>query len=112
MEQDVCATIPLDTTFHYLAEGAANVVYRIEVPLHISTPPPSIIEEYEDGEPIPSDDDISPSVENNFESKSHHVCASALFHDLYVEISIVQSTSTLDRWIGVLVLFISALLYL
>ncbi|KAH8591806.1 inositol-pentakisphosphate 2-kinase [Bisporella sp. PMI_857] len=42
---------PVNTKFTYLDEGAANIVYRIFVPL--STPPPSVFEDYEDGDPLP-----------------------------------------------------------
>jgi inositol-pentakisphosphate 2-kinase len=60
-------SFPLGTNFHYLNEGAANIVYRMSVPM--PTPPPSIIEEYEDGEPAPSDEDMTPTWYKPFQSK-------------------------------------------
>lgn len=41
------------TCLSYLNEGAANVVYRIQI--RSSTPPPSQLEEYGDGTPPPSE---------------------------------------------------------
>jgi hypothetical protein len=54
--------LPEDTVFHYLAEGAANSVYRISIPPRTSTPEPSVVEEYGDGTPPPSiiEDNLSP----------------------------------------------------
>ena len=60
---------PEETGFHYLAEGAANIVYRISI--HPRTPEPSILEEYGDGTPPPSiiDDNPVPLWERPYEGK-------------------------------------------
>ena len=43
--------IPQSACFHYLNEGAANIVYTIEVT--VPTPPGSILEAYSPGTPPP-----------------------------------------------------------
>jgi hypothetical protein len=48
--------VPPGATFHYLNEGAANIVYRISVPA--GTPPPSILDDFQEGEPAPSDEEM------------------------------------------------------
>ena len=62
-------TFPEETGFHYLAEGGANIVYRISIPT--PTPEPSVVEEYGDGTPPPSiiDDIPTPLQERPYESK-------------------------------------------
>jgi len=62
-----------DTVFHYLAEGAANIVYCISEPVKKSTPEPSVIEEYGEGTPPPSifDDDSINTSERTFQGKSN-----------------------------------------
>lgn len=62
--------IPLNAELVYMAEGAANIVYRIHFP-H-STPEPTDLNEYGSGTPPPTD--IEP--ENNlsaFDGESCHV---------------------------------------
>ena len=66
-------TIPNGTQFTYLNEGAANIVYRIQV---TSSPQPSLLEEYGEGTPPPSEieSDIDAGNRNDmdvhtFESK-------------------------------------------
>jgi hypothetical protein len=54
-ESDV-PVLPVSTEISYLSEGAANIVYRISVP--VSTPPPSEIEEYGDDTPPPSEIEV------------------------------------------------------
>jgi len=62
--------LPKETRFFYLAEGAANIVYRIQVPvMQHATPPPSIIDEYLDDEPLPTDLDLTPIWLQPSESK-------------------------------------------
>lgn len=58
MAGETIYTLPRNTTFKYLNEGAANIVYRIEIPP--GTPQASILEEYEEGEPVPGDLEITP----------------------------------------------------
>jgi hypothetical protein len=61
---------PEDTGFEYLAEGAANIVYRIFI--HPRTPEPSVLEGYGDGTPPPStiDDNPVPLWERPYEGRS------------------------------------------
>jgi hypothetical protein len=59
---------PPGTKFHYLAEGAANIVYRISV--IPGTPPPSQIEMYEDGEPMPTEVERVPYWHEHYDCKS------------------------------------------
>lgn len=61
---------PEETSFSYLAEGAANIVYRFSI--HPRTPEPSLIEEYGEGTPPPSIIDDSPASfwERPYEGKS------------------------------------------
>lgn len=67
MEAKGVLSFPLGTTFKYLNEGAANIVYRIELPP--VTPQPSVLEEYEEGEPAPGDLEVVEVVPNPFASK-------------------------------------------
>ncbi|EPE31692.1 hypothetical protein GLAREA_12448 [Glarea lozoyensis ATCC 20868] len=55
-EESDIPVLPVSTEISYLSEGAANIVYRISVPL--STPPPSEIEEFRDGTPPPSEIEV------------------------------------------------------
>ncbi|KAE9367959.1 hypothetical protein N431DRAFT_349172 [Stipitochalara longipes BDJ] len=55
-------TIPEGTTFTYLNEGAANIVYRIQV--RSPSPQPSLLEEYGEGTPPPSEIESDIDVEN------------------------------------------------
>jgi hypothetical protein len=57
MAPDVHPALPDDATFSYLAEGAANVVYKICIPL--GTNLPSVIVERGDNAPLQSDDDLA-----------------------------------------------------
>jgi inositol-pentakisphosphate 2-kinase len=60
--------IPADAEFQYVAEGAANIVYRIL--LRPRTPPGSVLDEFGDGTPPPSS--IEPDIDlesNEFDSK-------------------------------------------
>ncbi|RDL37420.1 uncharacterized protein BP5553_04853 [Venustampulla echinocandica] len=52
-EQILVPAIPENTGISYLAEGGANIVYRISVP--DPSPPPSVIEEYGDDTPPPTE---------------------------------------------------------
>ncbi|KAG9243495.1 inositol-pentakisphosphate 2-kinase [Calycina marina] len=64
--------LPPETYFSYLAEGAANVVYRIQLPHLQAVPPPSITEEYEeyeDDESQPTESDIAPDWLQSSENK-------------------------------------------
>ena len=62
--------LPRETRFFYLAEGAANIVYRIHTPVRRdATPPPSIIEDYRDEEPLPTHLDLTPIWLQPSESK-------------------------------------------
>jgi len=45
--------LPEDTGISYLAEGAANIVYRICI--RYPTPEPSLLDTYGDGTPPPSE---------------------------------------------------------
>ena len=47
-------TLPPNTIVSYLAEGAANIVYRISVSRD-PTPEPSLLDEYGDGTPPPTE---------------------------------------------------------
>jgi inositol-pentakisphosphate 2-kinase len=47
----------------YLNEGAANIVYRIQV--RYPTPPPSQLEEYGEGTPPPSEIESDLDLEKN-----------------------------------------------
>lgn len=67
MAPDDNFAFPIGTTFEYLNEGAANIVYRISIPPR--TPLPSLLDEYEDGEPLPEDLDLIPYLLGPFESK-------------------------------------------
>jgi len=58
---------PEDTNFRYLAEGAANIVYRFSI--LSSTPPPSSIEEYGDDEPMPTEFEAIPLWLAEYDSK-------------------------------------------
>lgn len=60
-------TLPDNVTLSYLAEGAANIVYRIHIPP--GTPQPSVLEEYGDDEPQPTEIDSAPIWLRQFESK-------------------------------------------
>ena len=62
-------TFPEKTDFHYLAEGGANIVYRISI--HPRTPEQSVVEEYGDGTPPPSiiDDNPVPLWERPYEGQ-------------------------------------------
>lgn len=48
--------LPEHSGVSYLAEGAANVVYRLSI--RYPTPDPSILEEYGDGTPPPAEIDV------------------------------------------------------
>jgi inositol-pentakisphosphate 2-kinase len=50
-----------DTGLTYLAEGAANIVYRLEI--RHPTPPPSQLEDYGEGTPPPTE------IESDFDEK-------------------------------------------
>ncbi len=54
-------SISEDTGLTYLAEGAANIVYRFDI--RRNTPPPSQLEEYGDGTPPPTE------IESEFDEK-------------------------------------------
>ncbi|PSS17066.1 hypothetical protein M430DRAFT_59443 [Amorphotheca resinae ATCC 22711] len=60
-------TLPDNVTLSYLAEGAANIVYRIHIPP--GTPQPSVLEEYGDDEPQPTEIDSAPIWLRQFENK-------------------------------------------
>ena len=60
-------SFPPGTKFEYLAEGAANIVYKFELP--VTTPQESSLEEYEEGEPVPGDVDLSSSPHIYFQSE-------------------------------------------
>ena len=55
-------SIPHGTQFTYLNEGAANIVYRIQVTS--SSPQPSLLDEYGEGTPPPSEIESDIDVEN------------------------------------------------
>ena len=55
-------SIPHGTRFTYLNEGAANIVYRIQVTS--SSPQPSLLDEYGEGTPPPSEIESDIDVEN------------------------------------------------
>jgi inositol-pentakisphosphate 2-kinase len=61
MDAEDIPSIPEGTQFSYLNEGAANIVYRIQ--LRHLTPPPSQLEEYGDGTPPPAE------IETDFDEK-------------------------------------------
>lgn len=50
--------LPDGLALKYVAEGAANVIWRISLPYEQLTPPPTVIEEYSETTPPPSDIDI------------------------------------------------------
>jgi inositol-pentakisphosphate 2-kinase len=52
MDAGIIPSIPRAALLSYLNEGAANIVYRIEI--RVPTPPPSMLEEYGSGTPPPS----------------------------------------------------------
>lgn len=51
--KQVVPSVPSNADISYLAEGGANIVYRISIP--DPSPPPSITEEYGDGTPPPTE---------------------------------------------------------
>jgi hypothetical protein len=57
MALDVYPALPDDAAFSYLAEGAANVVYKICIPSR--TNPPTVIVERSDNTPLQSDDNVA-----------------------------------------------------
>ncbi|PVH74999.1 hypothetical protein DL98DRAFT_428347 [Cadophora sp. DSE1049] len=63
MIESTIPLLPANAELQYLGEGAANIVYRISIPQPPpSTPPPTELEEYGEGTPLPSeiefDDDV------------------------------------------------------
>uniref|UniRef100_A0AAV9U5A6 Inositol-pentakisphosphate 2-kinase n=1 Tax=Orbilia blumenaviensis TaxID=1796055 RepID=A0AAV9U5A6_9PEZI len=50
--------LPDGLALKYVAEGAANVIWRISLPDEQLTPPPTVIEEYSESTPPPSEVDI------------------------------------------------------
>ncbi|PMD40870.1 hypothetical protein L207DRAFT_346892 [Hyaloscypha variabilis F] len=63
MAAEEIPSIPHGTRFTYLNEGAANIVYRIQVTP--SSPQPSLLDEYGDGTPPPSEIESDIDVENH-----------------------------------------------
>ena len=61
MTTDTIPSISEDTGLTYLAEGAANIVYRFEI--RHPTPTPSRLEEYGEGTPPPTE------IESDFDEK-------------------------------------------
>ncbi|RFU31099.1 hypothetical protein B7463_g5262, partial [Scytalidium lignicola] len=59
--------LPAGTAAKYLAEGAANIVFRISLPP--STPEETIVETYDDVTPPPSEIDSTPGWHKVFENK-------------------------------------------
>jgi inositol-pentakisphosphate 2-kinase len=82
MASDEIPVIPDSTGFSYFNEGAANIVYRILV--RYPTPEPSLIEEYGEGTPPPSEVDTETGLYKDkveklqvFDSKHRlHTCSS------------------------------------
>ena len=67
--------LPDNATFCYIAEGAANVVYKICTPL--GTSPPSVIADRGDHARLQSDDDLASTRRPRpFESKQHSMTTS------------------------------------
>ena len=66
-ESEAALVLPETYTAEYLAEGAANIVYRIIAPA--STPGESELEEYGDDTPPPTE--YSPPSEDPFEGKQY-----------------------------------------
>lgn len=65
-----------DTRLTYLAEGAANIVYRFEI--RHPTPPPSQLEEYGEGTPPPTE------IECDFDEKGDGFERSGVFESTVV----------------------------
>lgn len=65
-----------DTGLTYLAEGAANIVYRFEI--RHPTPPPSQLEEYGEGTPPPTE------IESDFDEKGDGFECSGVFESTVV----------------------------
>lgn len=66
--QSEIPTLPDETTLVYVAEGAANVVFRMRNP--VPTPPVSALDEYFDDEKSSAPSEISPDVSSMTSSKS------------------------------------------
>jgi hypothetical protein len=79
-------SIPECTILSYLNEGAANIVYRIQV--RHSTPPPSQLEEYGEGTPPPTE--IETEIDEKYDELERlhvfdgmcpfHSCSSSFNH--------------------------------
>ncbi|KAK6499574.1 Inositol-pentakisphosphate 2-kinase [Arthrobotrys musiformis] len=54
--------LPDGLTLKYVAEGAANVIWRISLPDGQITPPPTIVEEYSGSTPPPSEVDVGVDI--------------------------------------------------
>jgi inositol-pentakisphosphate 2-kinase len=65
-----------DTGLTYLAEGAANIVYRFEI--RHPTPPPSQLEEYGEGTPPPTE------IESDFDEKGDGFECAGVFESTVV----------------------------
>lgn len=66
MPTEYFPTLPFGAVVDYLAEGAANIVYKLE--FRPASPQPTVINEYGEGTPPPTE--IEDVDDNHFESKS------------------------------------------
>lgn len=86
---------PKDTTFSYLAEGAANIVYRFNIRLPTpTTPPPTEIEEYQEGEPEPTL--VMEKWHEEFDSKSYEWVTSVTFTAGFIQTPYVHLVFPLE----------------
>jgi hypothetical protein len=74
--------LPDDIGTSYLAEGAANIVYKISI--RPGTPQESLLDSYGEGTPPPEEIDTGPQWLGAFDSKlssfwSFQTCSGALF---------------------------------
>ena len=79
-------SISEDTGLTYLAEGAANIVYRFET--RHPTPPPSQLEEYGEGTPPPTE------IESDFDEKGDEFECSGVFESTVFRIHILHPSET------------------
>lgn len=69
--------LPAGTMARYLAEGAANIVFRISLPP--GTPEETVLETYDDTTPPPSEIESTPRWQQAFESKRYSTLKFYLF---------------------------------